>query len=216
VADFEESRIGWRKSTASSSGACVEVAVTDRSVLIRDSANPGGPVLKVPTSAWPVFLASAGKKNFDFRRGLAPGTELTECQQDRASVSSASRAAARRTGYVILGFSDLWPFRDRLLASSFRGLSCKRPGRKPPGSGLWPGPRHQTTPGSPCSTPARWAHGSGGSWPTVSLPARIVGRQHSRSTSGPQSAGRPSGCKLLARPCSRLNNAAWCVCGCLP
>jgi hypothetical protein len=73
VADFEESRIGWRKSTASSGGTCVEVAVANGSVHIRDSANPGGPVLRVPTSAWSVFLTSAHRKDFDFRSGLAPG-----------------------------------------------------------------------------------------------------------------------------------------------
>ena len=73
MADFEESHIGWRKSTASSGGTCVEVAVADGSVLIRDSTNRGGPVLRVPASSWSVFLASAHETNFDFRPSLAPG-----------------------------------------------------------------------------------------------------------------------------------------------
>lgn len=77
VADFEESRIRWRKSTASSGGTCVEVAVADGSVLIRDSANPGGPVLRVPTSAWPALLASARERDFDSSE-LGSRTELTE------------------------------------------------------------------------------------------------------------------------------------------
>jgi Domain of unknown function (DUF397) len=58
VADFEESCITWRKSTASNSGGCVEVAVAAESVLIRDSVFPDGPVLRVSTAAWSVFLTS--------------------------------------------------------------------------------------------------------------------------------------------------------------
>jgi Domain of unknown function (DUF397) len=65
VADFKESCTRWRKSTASSGGSCVEVAVADGSVLIRDSANLPGPVLSVPSSAWSVFLASLHEKDFD-------------------------------------------------------------------------------------------------------------------------------------------------------
>lgn len=58
MADFEESWITWRKSTASNSGGCVEVAVADESVLIRDSVSPAGPVLRVSTAVWSVFLTS--------------------------------------------------------------------------------------------------------------------------------------------------------------
>ncbi len=58
MVDFEESCITWRKSTASNSAGCVEFAVTDESVLIRDSVNPGGPVLRVSTAAWSAFLTS--------------------------------------------------------------------------------------------------------------------------------------------------------------
>jgi Domain of unknown function (DUF397) len=65
VADFEESCISWRKSTTSGGGGCVEAAVADGSVLIRDSANSHGPVLRVPASAWSVFVASVREKNFD-------------------------------------------------------------------------------------------------------------------------------------------------------
>lgn len=59
MADFEDSRIAWRKSTASNSGGCVEVAVAERSVLIRDSANPDGVVLKLSPTAWSTFLERA-------------------------------------------------------------------------------------------------------------------------------------------------------------
>ena len=65
MADFEEPRIAWRKSTASNSGSCVEVAVVKRSVLIRDSVDPGGGVLEVPPATWSAFVARA--------RGAEPG-----------------------------------------------------------------------------------------------------------------------------------------------
>ena len=67
MADFEEPCITWRKSTASNSGTCVEVAVAGGSVLIRDSVNPDGPVMRVSTAAWSVFLTSARKQTFDRR-----------------------------------------------------------------------------------------------------------------------------------------------------
>jgi Domain of unknown function (DUF397) len=66
VADFEGSHITWRKSTASNSGGCVEVGVVDGSVLIRDSVNPHGPVIRVSTVAWSAFLTSAREDTSDF------------------------------------------------------------------------------------------------------------------------------------------------------
>ena len=68
MADFEEPCIAWRKSTASSTGGCVEVAVVDGSVLIRDSVNPEGAVLELPLAAWSIFLVRARGEDFDLRR----------------------------------------------------------------------------------------------------------------------------------------------------
>jgi len=59
VAETGEPRCAWRTSAASNSGACVEVAVGDRSVLVRDSMNRGGPVLQLPPEAWSSFLTRA-------------------------------------------------------------------------------------------------------------------------------------------------------------
>jgi len=67
VTGFEETSIAWRKSTASNSGGCVEVAVVDGSVLIRDSFNPNGVVLRLPPSAWSALLARARSKNLGLR-----------------------------------------------------------------------------------------------------------------------------------------------------
>jgi hypothetical protein len=46
----------WRKSRRSSSGNCVEVADNGESVLIRDSKDPGGPVLTFEAAAFRDFV----------------------------------------------------------------------------------------------------------------------------------------------------------------
>jgi hypothetical protein len=65
VTDFEERRIAWRKSSASSTGGCVEAAAVGGSVLIRDSVDRGGAVLRFPPTAWSAFL--------ERERGTDPG-----------------------------------------------------------------------------------------------------------------------------------------------
>ena len=57
LAESEKQGIAWRKSTASNSGSCVEVAVHDGSVLVRDSVDPVGGVLELSPAAWSAFLA---------------------------------------------------------------------------------------------------------------------------------------------------------------
>jgi Domain of unknown function (DUF397) len=47
VTDFEALCITWHKSTASNSGGCVEVAIADESIHVRDSVNADGPVLRL-------------------------------------------------------------------------------------------------------------------------------------------------------------------------
>jgi hypothetical protein len=50
----------WRKSSYSNggNGACVEVAITDRQVGVRDSKNVTGPRLAFGPTAWRGFLAT--------------------------------------------------------------------------------------------------------------------------------------------------------------
>lgn len=67
MADFEELCIVWRRSTRSGSGNCVEVAVAGGLVLIRDSVNPDGVVLRLPPMRWSAFLADARTRDFDPR-----------------------------------------------------------------------------------------------------------------------------------------------------
>ena len=57
VADVEEPRLTWRKSSASQASDCAEVAIADGSVLIRDSKSHDGTVLRVTSAAWFCFLA---------------------------------------------------------------------------------------------------------------------------------------------------------------
>jgi hypothetical protein len=48
----------WRKSTYSdaSGGDCVEVAASPRTVRVRDSKRPGGPVLAIAAGSWGAFV----------------------------------------------------------------------------------------------------------------------------------------------------------------
>jgi Domain of unknown function (DUF397) len=56
----------WMKSSVSfSNGACVEVAGDGRDVLVRDSKNPGGPVLRFTRDEWRAFLTGARDGEFD-------------------------------------------------------------------------------------------------------------------------------------------------------
>ena len=48
---------GWRTSSYSAAnGGCVQVATAPARVLVRDSKDPEGPALAVPTPAWRGFL----------------------------------------------------------------------------------------------------------------------------------------------------------------
>ncbi|TDD82356.1 DUF397 domain-containing protein [Actinomadura darangshiensis] len=50
----------WRKSswTGSSGTDCVEIAQTCELIAVRDSKDPGGPVLSFGAGAWSAFLTS--------------------------------------------------------------------------------------------------------------------------------------------------------------
>ncbi len=61
----EQTVITWRKSTASGiNGNCVEVAVVDDSILVRNSRDPLGSVLTFTRWEWTDFLK--GMSNGDF------------------------------------------------------------------------------------------------------------------------------------------------------
>lgn len=50
----------WRKSSRSlnANAECVEVAVTPRSVGLRDSKDPDGPVLALDTQSWAALIGA--------------------------------------------------------------------------------------------------------------------------------------------------------------
>ncbi|MEV5507878.1 DUF397 domain-containing protein [Streptomyces orinoci] len=57
------SGVRWRKSSYSSgNGACVEVAETGGIVAVRDSKDPGGPILRVRPAQWACFVSSAAEE----------------------------------------------------------------------------------------------------------------------------------------------------------
>jgi Domain of unknown function (DUF397) len=51
--------VGWHTSSYScGNGDCVEVAPAADRMLVRDSKDPDGPALTVPTPAWRAFLST--------------------------------------------------------------------------------------------------------------------------------------------------------------
>ena len=59
----------WRKARRSmSNGACVEVASTLASVMVRDSVDPAGPAVRYPSRTWQVFIAATKASTYNFRR----------------------------------------------------------------------------------------------------------------------------------------------------
>lgn len=54
----------WKKSTASGSAGCVEVARAQGITLVRDSKAPGGNFLILSGAAWEIFLKSARLDQF--------------------------------------------------------------------------------------------------------------------------------------------------------
>ncbi len=57
----------WRKARRSiGNGACVEVAVpVSGQLLIRDSTDQNGPVMRYPERSWRVFVAAAREGRYD-------------------------------------------------------------------------------------------------------------------------------------------------------
>jgi hypothetical protein len=66
---YELQRFDWRKALRSmSNGACVEVASATKSIVIRDSMDPNGPVLRYPTNSWNSYISAARAGGLDIRR----------------------------------------------------------------------------------------------------------------------------------------------------
>jgi hypothetical protein len=48
-------------------GNCVEMATDGRAIVVRDSKDPGGPVLAYSTEAWAAFTRNACLGHYDTR-----------------------------------------------------------------------------------------------------------------------------------------------------
>lgn len=60
-----QANLTWRKSSASATSNCVEIACSETMIHVRDSKNPGGPMLSFTRGAWLTFLAAS--RNGAFR-----------------------------------------------------------------------------------------------------------------------------------------------------
>jgi hypothetical protein len=66
AAAMDLSRAVWHKSARSSgNGNCVEVAVLDDAVAVRDTKDRSGPVLVFTPAEWSAFVAGAKDGEFD-------------------------------------------------------------------------------------------------------------------------------------------------------
>jgi hypothetical protein len=67
--DVDLSGAAWRKSSRSGpySDNCVEVAMVERAVAVRDSKDPAGAALVFPAGQWRAFVADTKGGLFDLR-----------------------------------------------------------------------------------------------------------------------------------------------------
>ena len=71
------SRAQWRKSSYSgNSGNCVEVASLSCVIAVRDSKNPGGPILVMRQGQWRTFVREMKDHASGLVRGVTQRTEL--------------------------------------------------------------------------------------------------------------------------------------------
>jgi hypothetical protein len=57
----------WQRSRYCESNTCVEAAVIGSDIAVRDSKDPGGPILRFSHDEWTAFIA--GVRDGDFRFG---------------------------------------------------------------------------------------------------------------------------------------------------
>jgi hypothetical protein len=55
----------WRKSSRSGANACVEIALVDGGVAVRDSKDRDGPVLMFTPLEWEAFVGGVRNGEFD-------------------------------------------------------------------------------------------------------------------------------------------------------
>ncbi len=68
MGEAARSEAGWHKSSRSADTNCVEVTVDAGTVLVRDSADPGGAVLTFTRGDWAAFLGLVRRSSLNVRR----------------------------------------------------------------------------------------------------------------------------------------------------
>jgi len=69
VANYDgEPTLIWRKSTRSDSGGCLEVALENGIVLLRDSKRRDGSILSIAPRAWTALIAEVRYSTIDIAR----------------------------------------------------------------------------------------------------------------------------------------------------
>lgn len=64
-ASYALENAGWRKSTFSAQGNCVEVSVQDAWFGVRDSKDQAGPILNFTPDEWRAFVLGVKSGEFD-------------------------------------------------------------------------------------------------------------------------------------------------------
>jgi predicted secreted Zn-dependent protease len=57
--------ITWHTALSCESGACVEVAANQNTILIRNSREPDGPLIEYTAEEWHAFVSGVKKGDFD-------------------------------------------------------------------------------------------------------------------------------------------------------
>lgn len=58
--------ISWQRSSRCDSSSCVEVASLDNEIVVRDSKDPQGPVLRFTRNEWIAFIGGVEDGEFRF------------------------------------------------------------------------------------------------------------------------------------------------------
>lgn len=64
-AHLSDERRAWRRSSVCATSGCLEVRHSDGLVLVRDSKDPDGPVLRYTLEEWDAFVAGVKAGEFD-------------------------------------------------------------------------------------------------------------------------------------------------------
>jgi hypothetical protein len=64
---INHAEVEWRRSSYCANGNCVEVAFLGTDVLVRDSKNQDGPMLRISFADWNIFLDGVRGGEFDGR-----------------------------------------------------------------------------------------------------------------------------------------------------